>query len=53
MRGLQLRPGQENGQTLVEYSLILAFVIVLSAIALAAITVLLLGYFDELVMGFG
>lgn len=53
VRGLLLRPREENGQALAEVSLILAFVVVLCAVFLAVIGGIVLGYFDSMVMGFG
>ena len=53
VRGLLLRPREENGQALAEVSLILAFVVVLCAVFLAVIGGIVLGYFDSIVMGFG
>ena len=53
VRGLLLRPREENGQALAEVSLILAFVVVLCAVFLAVIGGIVLGDFDSMVMGFG
>jgi Flp pilus assembly pilin Flp len=53
VRGLRLRPREENGQALAEVSLIFAFVVILSVVALTAIGTIVLGYFEDMVMGFG
>ncbi len=53
VRGLRLRPRGENGQALAEVSLILALVVVISAVALTAIGIIVLGYYDKIVLGFG
>ncbi len=53
VRGLRLRPREENGQALAETSLILAFVVVLCVVFLAAIGITVLGYFEDMIMGFG
>ena len=53
MRGLRLRPREENGQALTETSLIFAFVVVLCVVFLAAIGGIVLGYFNDMLMGFG
>ncbi len=53
VRGQRLRLREENGQALAEVSLILAFVVVLSVIGLAAIGIIVLGYFEDMVLGFG
>ena len=53
LRGLRLRPREENGQALAEVSLVLGFVVVLCVVLLAAIGGIVLGYFEDMVMGFG
>jgi hypothetical protein len=53
VRGLRLRPWEENGQTLAEVSLVFAFVVVLSVVGLTAIGIIVLGYFEDMIMGFG
>jgi Flp pilus assembly pilin Flp len=53
VRGLRLLPREENGQALAEVSLIFAFVVVLCVVFLAAIGSIVLGYFEDMVMGFG
>ncbi len=53
VRGLRLRPREENGQALAEVSLIFAFVVVLCVVFLAAIGGIVLGYFEDMALGFG
>ena len=53
MRGLRLRPREENGQALAEVSLILAVVVVLCVVFLAAIGGIVLGYFENTILAFG
>ena len=53
LRGLRLRPREENGQALAETALIFAFVVVLCVVFLAAIGGIVLGYFNDMLMGFG
>jgi Flp pilus assembly pilin Flp len=53
VRGLRLRPREENGQALAEVSLIFAFVLVLCVEFLAAIGGIVLGYFEDMIVGFG
>ncbi len=52
-RGLWFRSRDENGQALAEVSLILAFVVVLCVVFLAVIGGIVLGYFQDMVIGFG
>ncbi len=53
VRGLWFRSRDENGQALAEVSLILAFVVVLCFVSLAVIGGIVLGYFNDMVIGFG
>ncbi len=53
VRGLWFRSRDENGQALAEVSLILAFVVVLCVVFLAVIGGIVLGYFNDMVIGFG
>ncbi len=53
VRGLWFRSRDENGQALAEVSLILAFVIVICVVSLAVIGGIVLGYFNDMVIGFG
>ena len=53
VRGLWFRSRDENGQALAEVSLVFAFVVVLCVVFLAAIGGIVLGYFEDMVIGFG
>ncbi len=53
VRGLWFRSRDENGQALAEVSLILAFVVVICVVSLAVIGGIVLGYFNDMVIGFG
>ncbi len=53
MRGLRLQPREESGQALAEVSLILAFVVILAVAGLTIIGGIIIGYFGDMVLGFG